>query len=86
LPLELPEKARALTVLSERGGNIRYEIKVNDLIAPLPAGYPAGSITFYDDNGALAIAELLTPHELEAGNPFKRLFDTMLLFFKEIFS
>ncbi|MDR0409998.1 MAG: D-alanyl-D-alanine carboxypeptidase, partial [Spirochaetaceae bacterium] len=38
LPLELPEKARALTVLSGRGGNIRYEIKVNELIAPLPAG------------------------------------------------
>jgi D-alanyl-D-alanine carboxypeptidase (penicillin-binding protein 5/6) len=83
LPLALPENARALTVLADRGGNIHCEVSVDELIAPLPAGFPAGNITFYDDEGEIAAVELLTPENIESGNLFKRLWDSILLFFKK---
>jgi D-alanyl-D-alanine carboxypeptidase (penicillin-binding protein 5/6) len=83
LPLTLPENARALTVLADRGKNIYCEVSVDDLIAPLPAGFPAGNVTFYDDEGEIAAVELFTPEELESGNLFKRLWDSIWLFFKK---
>ncbi|MDR1363810.1 MAG: D-alanyl-D-alanine carboxypeptidase [Spirochaetaceae bacterium] len=86
LPLAIPENARALTILASRGDKVRCEVDVDDLTAPLPAGYHAGSITFYDDEGALAVVELRTPEELESGNLFKRFLDSILLFFSKAFS
>jgi D-alanyl-D-alanine carboxypeptidase (penicillin-binding protein 5/6) len=86
LPLEFPENARALTVLSDRGSSLHCEISIDDIIAPLPAGFPVGNITFYDDEGALASVELTTQEDIEAGNFFKRLWDSIRLFFKKAFS
>lgn len=81
VPLVVPESARALTVLADRADNIRCEVSVHDLLAPLPAGESAGLITFYDGEEKIAGAELLTQEEIPAGNLFKRLWDSILLFF-----
>ncbi|MDR2343571.1 MAG: D-alanyl-D-alanine carboxypeptidase [Spirochaetaceae bacterium] len=81
VPLVVPESARALTVLADRDDSFRCEINVGDLTAPLPAGFPAGFITFYDGGEKIADAELLTSEEVAAGKPLKRLWDSILLFF-----
>jgi D-alanyl-D-alanine carboxypeptidase (penicillin-binding protein 5/6) len=81
VPLEVPEDVRALTVLADRGEDIRCEVTVDALMAPLPAGFPAGHITFYDSDERIAGADLLTPEEIPAGNFFKRVWDSILLFF-----
>lgn len=81
VPLTVPENMLALTVLADRGDYIRCEVTVHDLLAPLPAGEPAGSITFYDGEEKIAGTDLLTEDEIPAGNIFKRLWDSVLLFF-----
>jgi D-alanyl-D-alanine carboxypeptidase (penicillin-binding protein 5/6) len=81
VPLAVPETARALTVLADRSDHIRCEIAVYELTAPLPAGFPAGNVEFFDDNERIARAELLTSEEIVTGNFFKRLWDSICLFF-----
>ncbi|MDR0662692.1 MAG: D-alanyl-D-alanine carboxypeptidase [Spirochaetaceae bacterium] len=73
---------RVFTALTGRGDGIRYEFNIEDLVAPLPAGFSAGTITFYDVTGKLLEMELVTTMDAEAGNFFKRLWDSILLFFK----
>jgi D-alanyl-D-alanine carboxypeptidase (penicillin-binding protein 5/6) len=73
---------RVFTVLAERGGGIRYEFDIEDLVAPLPADFPAGTVTFYDDMGEILGMELVTTGDAPPGNFFKRLWDSILLFFK----
>jgi D-alanyl-D-alanine carboxypeptidase (penicillin-binding protein 5/6) len=81
IPLAAPESACALTVLADRGDEIRCEVHVEDLVAPLPEGSPAGSITFYDGAERIACADLLTPEAIAAGSLPKRLWDSIRLFF-----
>ena len=71
------------TVLKERGQNLSWSIEYNDpLICPLPAGSHAGNLTLYDSLGELRRIPLLTTAEVEKGGFFKRLFDSIRLFFR----
>jgi D-alanyl-D-alanine carboxypeptidase (penicillin-binding protein 5/6) len=81
MPLEPAAEYLAITIPANRGNGLHSEISVADIIAPLPRGTPAGFLTFYDDYGELAKMELLTAEESEAANIFKRLWDSILLFF-----
>jgi len=70
------------TVLIDRGENLSYTIEYNDpLICPLPAGSHAGSLVLNDSFGELRRIPLLTSEEVEMGGFFKRLFDSIRLFF-----
>ena len=71
------------TVLAERGQNLSYEIEYNEpLVCPLPAGTHAGNLILYDSLGELRRIPLLTAEEAERGGFFKRLFDSIRLFFR----
>ena len=78
LPLEHLE----FTTLAERGGEISWHSLINEpLIAPLPAGSRAGELVIYDSLGELRRIPLVTVRDIEKGGFFKRLFDTIRLFF-----
>ncbi|MDR0383601.1 MAG: D-alanyl-D-alanine carboxypeptidase [Spirochaetaceae bacterium] len=81
MPLALAENDPAITLPVDRGDGIRCETSLNDIIAPLPQGTPAGHITFYDEAGKIATMELVTLKDAEAGGLFKRLWDSVMLFF-----
>jgi D-alanyl-D-alanine carboxypeptidase (penicillin-binding protein 5/6) len=51
------------------------------LIAPLPAGSAAGDLVLYDDLGELRRIPLVTAVETEQGGFFKRVWDSIRLFF-----
>jgi D-alanyl-D-alanine carboxypeptidase (penicillin-binding protein 5/6) len=73
------------TTLIERGEGLNWFIeKTDDVIAPLPAFSPVGSLVLYDNLGELRRIPLLTEHELERGGFFRRLFDAIRLFFRSI--
>ena len=70
------------TALRERGGNLRWSVELKEpLIAPLPAGSPAGDLVLYDSFGELRRFQIVTAQEAEAGGFFKRLLDSIKLFF-----
>jgi D-alanyl-D-alanine carboxypeptidase (penicillin-binding protein 5/6) len=72
-----------LTTYAGRGGTLRWETKLTDpLIAPLPAGSPAGVMILSDEFGELWRAPLVTAVESERGNFFKRFWDSVRLFFR----
>ena len=71
------------TASTERGENLSWDIETTDpLIAPLPAESPAGSLVLYDSFGELRRVPLITAREAERGGFFKRLFDSIRLFFR----
>ena len=71
------------TVLSERGQDLNWSIEHNDpLICPLPAGSRVGSMVLCDSLGELRRIPLLAAEEAEEGGFFKRLFDSIRLFFR----
>jgi D-alanyl-D-alanine carboxypeptidase (penicillin-binding protein 5/6) len=51
------------------------------IIAPSPQGSTGGALVLYDTIGELQRIPLLTAHEIERGGFFKRLWDTIRLFF-----
>jgi D-alanyl-D-alanine carboxypeptidase (penicillin-binding protein 5/6) len=53
------------------------------LIAPFPAGFPAGHLIINDEQGEVNRVELLTAAAGEKGNIFKRLWHSIVLFFKK---
>jgi D-alanyl-D-alanine carboxypeptidase (penicillin-binding protein 5/6) len=59
---------------------IKDEI-VSPLIAPLPASFPVGWLVISDEQGELHRVQLLTAREYPQGNFFKRLWDSIRLFF-----
>ena len=74
------------TTLAERGNQLRWRIQYNTpLLAPLPAGSPAGTLVIYDNLGELRHIPLVTAREAERGGFFKRLFDSVRLFFQRHF-
>jgi D-alanyl-D-alanine carboxypeptidase (penicillin-binding protein 5/6) len=76
-----------LTTYAGRGGSLWWETEhIDPLIAPLPAGSIAGTMTLRDEFGELKRIPLITAQEVERGNFFKRLWDSVRLFFKRYFS
>ncbi|MDR2842123.1 MAG: D-alanyl-D-alanine carboxypeptidase, partial [Spirochaetaceae bacterium] len=73
----------SFTVLADRGGgDLRWDIYVDELIAPLEKGTLAGKLVLYDGDGELLNVNLLTAEDIEKGGFFKRLLHSVILFFK----
>ena len=69
-----------------RASPLHYRLELLDpLIAPLSKGSQAGELIYYDDAGELYRIPLLSSEELEAGGFFKRLIDSIRLFFRGLF-
>ncbi|MDR1802916.1 MAG: D-alanyl-D-alanine carboxypeptidase [Treponema sp.] len=83
----VPGEPLDFTALIERGENLDVAIEQEEtLIAPIPAGSVVGNVVLYDTLGELRRIPLLTTEEAEKGGFFKRLFDSIRLFFRRIFS
>jgi D-alanyl-D-alanine carboxypeptidase (penicillin-binding protein 5/6) len=79
--LQLAQSADFTSPVS-RADNLWYEIVIpKPLAAPLPAGFVAGYIVFYDEHGELSRTPLVTQRYYEKGNIFKRLWHSILLLF-----
>jgi D-alanyl-D-alanine carboxypeptidase (penicillin-binding protein 5/6) len=64
------------------GESLRFSAEINNpLIAPLPAAHPVGWLVISDDEGELHRVRLLTARTYQQGNIFKRIFDSIRLFF-----
>jgi D-alanyl-D-alanine carboxypeptidase (penicillin-binding protein 5/6) len=66
-----------------RAASLDYKAVIpNHLIAPLPEGFPAGYIVFFDEYGELSRAPLVTVRAYAKGNIFKRIWHSIVLLFK----
>jgi D-alanyl-D-alanine carboxypeptidase (penicillin-binding protein 5/6) len=82
LPLR-PAETIATTVPVERGFDPRWEIELfSPVIAPAAAGTEAGKLRLYDKDGLLREISLVTTGEAERGGFFRRLWDSIVLFFR----
>ena len=71
------------TALIERGEDLEWTIVIdNPLVAPFPVFSPVGNLILYDSLGELRRIPLVTALEVERGGLFRRLFDSIRLFFK----
>ena len=69
----------------ERGENLSWNIEPEGpLIAPLPFGSHAGTLVLYDSLGELRRIPLVTRQGVEKGGFFKRLIDSIRLFFNSL--
>jgi D-alanyl-D-alanine carboxypeptidase (penicillin-binding protein 5/6) len=67
---------------SERAASLSLREEIDSpLIAPLPAAYPVGWLVISDTHGELHRVRLLTAREYPKGNIFKRIWDSIRLFF-----
>jgi len=83
----IPGEPYDFTAIIERGEILDVAIEQEELlIAPIPAGSRVGSIVLYDTLGELRRIPLLTAADAERGGFFKRLFDSIRLFFRRRFS
>ena len=81
----VPGEGAVCTVLAHRGEGLRWEIEVRDpVIAPVPDGTPLGQLILSDREGELRRIPLLAAGEAEQGGFFKRLWDTIRLFFYKL--
>jgi D-alanyl-D-alanine carboxypeptidase (penicillin-binding protein 5/6) len=79
----VPGEAADFTAPVNRGHSLWLSAELEDpLTAPLPAAYPAGNLIISDEEGELRRIPLLTAAEYEAGGFFKRLWDSIRLFFR----
>jgi D-alanyl-D-alanine carboxypeptidase (penicillin-binding protein 5/6) len=79
----VPGESLVFTVPTERGSSLRWGQETADpLIAPLAAGSVVGDLILYDDQGELRRFPLITAETAEPGGFFKRLWDTIRLFFQ----
>ena len=70
------------TSAKDRGETLFFEnVITNALIAPLPAGFPAGYLLISDEYGELSRVPLVTAAAYERGNIFKRIWHSILLLF-----
>jgi D-alanyl-D-alanine carboxypeptidase (penicillin-binding protein 5/6) len=77
-----PDEVLDFTSRVNRALSFEYRTEIFDtLIAPLPIGSLVGNLIFYDDEGELHRVPLVTTEEVVAGGFFKRLFDSIRLFF-----
>jgi D-alanyl-D-alanine carboxypeptidase (penicillin-binding protein 5/6) len=83
----VPAEPVPFTTFTDRGENLRWEVIPDDpVIAPLPRGGNLGVLVLSDQKGELRRIPLVTLREIERGNVFKRGWDSVLLFFRTIFS
>jgi D-alanyl-D-alanine carboxypeptidase (penicillin-binding protein 5/6) len=74
------------TAHTGRGRDLRWEWEIPDpLIAPFPEGSPLGQLVLYDDAGELRRLSLVSVGDIERGGFFKRLWDSLRLFFRGLF-
>jgi len=67
----------------DRANTLYFETVIpNPLIAPLPAGFPAGYLVISDEYGELNRVPVITAYSYERGNIFKRLWHSILLLFR----
>jgi D-alanyl-D-alanine carboxypeptidase (penicillin-binding protein 5/6) len=77
-----PDEILDFTSRTNRAETLDYKTEIFDtLIAPLPIGSLVGNLILYDDEGELHRVPLVTTEEITAGGFFKRLFDSIRLFF-----
>jgi D-alanyl-D-alanine carboxypeptidase (penicillin-binding protein 5/6) len=80
-----PAETLEFTTFRARGEQVHWEIELSPtILAPLPQGTFVGSLVLYDAQGELRRIPLITTHEIERGNFFKRLWDTIILFFRSL--
>jgi D-alanyl-D-alanine carboxypeptidase (penicillin-binding protein 5/6) len=83
----VPAEPLPFTSFADRGENLRWEITLDDpLVAPLPAGSVVGMLVLSDREGELRRIPLVTAEDMAQGNIFKRGWDSIRLFFRNIFS
>ena len=81
----VPESPLKFTTLAERGEEITWHITtMAPIIAPLSIGSPVGELVIYDSLGELRSIPLVTVREIEKGGFFKRLFDSIRLFLRQL--
>jgi D-alanyl-D-alanine carboxypeptidase (penicillin-binding protein 5/6) len=79
IPAEPPE----FTAPLGRGNSLWLSTELLDpLIAPIPSGYPLGNLIISDERGELRRIPLLAAENHERGGFFKRLWDSLRLFFR----
>jgi D-alanyl-D-alanine carboxypeptidase (penicillin-binding protein 5/6) len=77
------EAALEFTVRAERGQELHWDTRLIDpIIAPLPAGTEVGELTLSDSVGELKRIAIITAEDIERGGFFKRLWDSIRLFFR----
>ncbi|GMO39556.1 MAG: D-alanyl-D-alanine carboxypeptidase family protein [Termitinemataceae bacterium] len=75
----------SFTVMADRGGgDLKWDMNLNELIAPVEKGEVAGKIICYDNEGELLNINLVSADDIERGGFFKRLFHSIALFFKRL--
>jgi D-alanyl-D-alanine carboxypeptidase (penicillin-binding protein 5/6) len=75
--------AWVITTYTSRGNSLWWKTEIPEpLIAPLPAGTAVGAVSLWDEFGELSRIPLLTTEAVERGNFFKRLWDSIRLFFR----
>jgi D-alanyl-D-alanine carboxypeptidase (penicillin-binding protein 5/6) len=79
----VPAEEAEFTAPADRGSSLWLATELyGPLIAPLPAAYPAGRLVIFDEQGELRGIPLVTAGACEAGGFFKRLWDSLRLFFR----
>jgi D-alanyl-D-alanine carboxypeptidase (penicillin-binding protein 5/6) len=82
IPLK-PTEETATTTLIDRGVDLNWETELfTPVIAPVPAGTEAGKLRLYDRDGLLREIALVTTEEAERGGFWRRLWDSIVLFFR----
>jgi D-alanyl-D-alanine carboxypeptidase (penicillin-binding protein 5/6) len=81
-----PGEDLAFTTHANRGEGLYWKTEYADpLIAPLPVGSNVGTIILSDSRGDLRRIPLVTTENVEQGGFFKRLFDSIRVFFHAVF-
>ncbi|MDR2418954.1 MAG: D-alanyl-D-alanine carboxypeptidase [Treponema sp.] len=80
----IPSEQLEFTTFVERGYDMRWEASYLDpIVAPVPVGTIVGELTLYDSVGELKRLPIITTTEVEEGSFFKRLWDSIRLFFRK---
>ncbi|GHV61903.1 hypothetical protein AGMMS49587_07270 [Spirochaetia bacterium] len=78
------DEAPEFTVPVDRGDKLWLSTEIIDpLIAPVPDRFQVGNLILSDAQGELRRIPLLTAREYEKGNFFKRIWDSLRLFFRK---
>ncbi|MDR1278902.1 MAG: D-alanyl-D-alanine carboxypeptidase [Treponema sp.] len=81
----IPAEGAEFTAPVNRGNSLWLSTELKDpLIAPIPAGYPLGSLIISDEAGELRRIPLVSAEAYEAGGFFKRFRDSVQLFFRRL--